>query len=126
MLPELGKLTIDKVERKHIAALHYRHRNTPYQANRILEVVRKMFNLAEAWCLRKDGGNPCRFVQKYKEKKRERFLTDEEFHRLGQVLNKIEADGSETLAAVTAIRLLMLTGCRLSEIQTLRWEDVVM
>ena len=52
------------------------------------------------------------------------FLTDEEFHRLGQVLNEIEADGSETLAAVTAIRLLMLTGCRLSEIQTLRWEDV--
>ena len=83
-----------------------------------------MFNLAEAWGLRKDGGNPCRFVQKYKEKKRERFLTDEEFHRLGQVLNEIEADGSETLAAVTAIRLLMLTGCRLSEIQTLRWDDV--
>ena len=87
-------------------------------------MVRKMFNLAEAWGLRKDGGNPCRFVQKFKEKKRERFLTDEEFHRLGQVLNEIEADGSETLAAVTAVRLLMLTGCRLSEIQTLRWEDV--
>ena len=28
-----------------------------------------------AWGLRKDGGNPCRFVQRYKEKKRERFLT---------------------------------------------------
>ena len=40
------------------------------------------------------------------------------------MLNEIEADGSETLAAVTAIRLLMLTGCRLNEIQTLRWEDV--
>ena len=63
-------------------------------------------------------------MQKYNEKKRERFLTDEEFHRLGQVLNDIEADGSETLAAVTAIRLLMLTGCRLNEIQTLRWDDV--
>ena len=81
-------------------------------------------NLAEAWGLRKDGGNPCRFVQKYKEKKRERFLTDGEFHKLGQVLNEIAADGSETLSAVTAIRLLMLTGCRLNEIRTLRWEDV--
>ncbi len=119
VIPNLGKMAID---REHIAALHYKHRDTPYQANRILEVARKMFNLAEAWGLRKDGGNPCRFVQKYKEKKRERFLTDEEFHRLGQVLNEIEADDSETLAAVTAIRLLMLTGCRLSEIQTLRWE----
>ena len=100
------------------------HRETPYQANRILEVVRKMFNLAEAWGLRKDGANPCRFVQKYKEKKRERFLTEDEFRRLGQVLNEVEAEGSETFSAVTAIRLLMLTGCRLNEIQTLRWEDV--
>ena len=124
VLPHLGKMAIDAVDREHIAALHHRHRDTPYQANRILEVVRKMFNLAEAWGLRKDGGNPCRFVQKYKEKKRERFLTDEEFHRLGQVLNEIAAEGSETLSAVTAIRLLMLTGCRLGEVQTLRWEDV--
>ena len=67
--------------------------------------------------------NPCRFVQKYKEKKRERFLTDEEFHRLGQVLKEIVADGSVTLSAATAIRLLMLTGCPLNEIQTLSWED---
>ena len=124
VLPDLGKMPIDAVDREHIAALHHKHRDTPYQANRILEVVRKMFNLAEAWGLRKDGGNPCRFAQKYREKKRERFLTDEEFHRLGQVLNEIVAEGAETLSAVTAIRLLMLTGCRLGEIQTLRWEDV--
>ena len=95
VLPELGKLAIEAVERDHIAALHYGHRETPYQANRILEVVRKMFNLAEAWGLRKDGANPCRFVQKYKEKKRERFLTEDEFRRLGQVLNEAEAEGSE-------------------------------
>ena len=124
VLPELGKCTIKEVEREHISALHYRHRETPYQANRILEVVRKMFNLAESWGLRKDGANPCRFVQKYKEKKRERFLTEEEFRLLGQVLSEAEAEGSETLSAVTAIRLLMLTGCRLNEIQTLRWENV--
>ena len=124
VLPDLGNMAVDEVEREHISDLHHKHRNTPYQANRILEVVRKMFNLAEAWGMRKDAANPCRFVQKYKEKKRERFLTDEEFHRLGQVLNEIEADGSETLSAVTAVRLLMLTGCRLNEIQTLRWEDV--
>ena len=73
VIPDLGKMAIDAVDREHIAALHHKHRNTPYQANRILEVVRKIFNLAEAWGLRKDTGNPCRFVQKYKEKKRERF-----------------------------------------------------
>ena len=124
VLPKLGKLAINEVEREHIAALHYQHRETPYQANRILEVVRKMFNLAEAWGLRKDGANPCRFAQKYKEQKRERFLTEEEFRCLGQVLSEVEAEDSETLSAVTAIRLLMLTGCRLNEIQMLRWENV--
>ena len=124
VLPELGDMAIAAVQRGHITDLHHKHRNTPYQANRILEVVRKMFNLAEAWGLREDGSNPCRHVQKYKEKKRERFLTEAEFHRLGQVLNETEAEGPENLASVTAIRLLMLTGCRLNEIQTLRWEDV--
>ena len=124
VLPELGDMAIAAVQRGHITDLHHKHRNTPYQANRILEVVRKMFNLAEAWGLREDGSNPCRHVQKYKEKKRERFLTEAEFHRLGQVLSEIEAEGPENLSSVTAIRLLMLTGCRLNEIQTLRWEDV--
>ena len=83
-----------------------------------------MFNLAEAWGLRKDGVNPCRFVEKYKEHKRERFLMEDEFRRLGQVPSEVEAEGSETPSAMTAIRLLMLTGCRLGEVQTLRWENV--
>ena len=43
-----------------------------------------MFNLEEACGLRTDGGNPCRFVQEYKEKRRERFLSDDEFQRLGR------------------------------------------
>ena len=50
-----------------------------------------------------------RRIARHREKKRERFLTDEEFHRLGQMLNEIEAECPETLSAVTAIRLLMLT-----------------
>ena len=124
VFPELGELDIEEFEHKHTAALHYRHRDTPYQANRILEVVRKMFNLGEAWGLRTDGGNPCRFVQKYKEKRRERFLRDEEFQRLGRVLADVEAKGEESASAVAAIRLLMLTECRLGEVQMLRWEDV--
>ena len=47
VIPDLGKMAIDAVDREHIAVLHHKHRNTPYQANRILEVVRKMFSLAD-------------------------------------------------------------------------------
>ena len=86
--------------------------------------VSKMFNLAELWNLRPDGSNPCRHVKRFREEKRERFLSDAEYQRLGAVLRDVEQDGSETAATVAAIRLLMLTGCRLSEIQKLRWEHV--
>ena len=58
----------------------------PYQANRTLGVVSKMMNLAEAWGLRPDRSNPCYHIRKYKEGKRERFLTAEELARLGSVL----------------------------------------
>ena len=83
-----------------------------------------MFNLAELWGLRPDGSNPCRHVKRFREERRERFLSDAEYQRLGAVLKETEAEGSETAAAIAAIRLLMLTGCRLSEIQKLRWEHV--
>ena len=99
-------------------------RKTPYQANRTLGVLSKMFNLAEMWGLRPYGSNPCLHVKRFKEEKRERFLSPEEFQRLGKILDEILEDGSETRSAVTAIRLLMLTGCRLSVIQKLRWEYV--
>ena len=115
---------VTDIERRDIAALHHDMRATPYQANRTLAVLSKMFNLAELWGLRPDGSNPCLHVKRYREEPRERFLNQDEFARLGRVLDAIDEDGSETRSAVTAIRLLMLTGCRLSEIQTLRWEHV--
>jgi integrase len=63
-------------------------------------------------------------VKKYPEQKRERFLSPEEYAALGKTLREVELNGSETKSAVTAIRLLMLTGCRLGEIMTLRWDFV--
>ena len=101
--------------------LHFDLRDKPYQANRTLGVLSKMFSLAEIWGLRPDGSNPCRHVKRYKESKRERFLSPEETGRLGEVLAEAE---SEMPSAVAAFRLLLLTGCRLSEIQFLRWEYV--
>ena len=80
-----------------------------------------MFSLAEVWGWRPDGSNPCRHVKRYKEHKRERFLSLEETERLGQVLREAE---EEMPSAVAAFRLLLLTGCRMSEIRDLRWDYV--
>ena len=68
--------------------------------------------------------NPCRSAPKYRTRRRERFLTDAEFRRLGQTLDEFEATGRISPHAAAALRLLMLTGCRRNEILTLRWEDV--
>ena len=119
--PVIGELRVPEVQRKDIAALHHGLRDKPYQANRTLGVLSKMFSLAEIWGWRPDGSNPCRHVKRYKEHKRERFLSPEETERLGQVLREAE---EEMPSAVAAFRLLLLTGCRMSEIRDLRWEYV--
>jgi integrase len=122
--PKIGARKVTDIERRDIAELHHSMRHIPYQANRTLGVLSKMFNLAEVWGLRPDGSNPCRHVKKYVEQKRDRFLDSAEFAELGKALREAEAEGSETQSAVNAIRLLMLTGCRLSEILTLKWDYV--
>lgn len=97
--PKIGTRKVMAVERTDIAQLHHDLRNKPYQANRTLGVLSKMFNLAELWGLRDDGSNPCLHIKKYKEERRERFLSDEEYRRLGDSLNKAEAEGSEMQSA---------------------------
>jgi integrase len=112
------------VTRADIATLHHSLRKKPTAANRVLALLSKMFNLAERWGLRADGTNPCRHVERFPERPRDRFLSDDELARLGGVLREAEEGGLASAEAVAAIRLLLLTGCRVSEILGLRWEDV--
>ena len=119
--PAMGGFRVSEVQRKDVAALHHGMRDRPYQANRTLGVLSKMFSLAEVWGWRAGGSNPCRHVRRYREHKRERFLSPEETTRLGEALREAEA---KMPSAVAAFRLLLLTGCRMSEIRDLRWEHV--
>ena len=124
IVPELGHLRLSEVDRSHVSALHYGMRDKPYQANQTVSVLGKMCQLAEAWGMTAPRRNPCRSVRHYKEHRRERFLTPEEYRRLGRVLDEAAGDGSVFPSAVPAIRLLLLTGCRKNEIVTLRWDDI--
>lgn len=71
--PAFGAHKIADIARPDVARLHHYLRDRPYQANRVLGVLSKLFNIAEVWGLRPDGSNPTRHVQKYGERKRERF-----------------------------------------------------
>lgn len=124
ILPALGKLKVRDVTRADVAQLHLKLRDRPYQANRTIEVVSKMFNLAEEWGYRPEGTNPRKGLKKYPELKRERFLSSAELQRVGEVLAEMEAERVEMPSAIAAVRLLMLTGCRLSEILNLKWQYV--
>jgi hypothetical protein len=87
-------------------------------------MISKMFNLAELWGLRNDGTNPRRHIEKFKENKRERYLSAEETRRLGETLLMAEEASLCSPYAVAAFRLLVLTGARLGEIQFCKWEYV--
>jgi integrase len=124
VLPTLGTLRVAEVTQQDIAKLHHKMRNTPGAANRVLALLSKMLNLAEAWGLRPNGSNPTRHVKKYRESRRERFLSELELARLGKVLRKVEQEQTELPSVVPAIRILLFTGARLGEILTLRWKYV--
>ncbi|MGA8688684.1 MAG: tyrosine-type recombinase/integrase, partial [Methyloceanibacter sp.] len=124
IVPRLGRRAISEIKRQEVAKLHHELASKPYQANRTLALLSKFFNWAEKHGLRPDGSNPCRHVEKYRENRRERFLSEAELARLGYALRAAERDQTATPWAIAAIRLLTFTGARLSEILTLQWEHV--
>lgn len=123
ILPVLGHLEVAKVTRRHVFALHNSLQHLPYRANRCLEIISKMFNLAEMWEWRQGGTNPRRHILKFKEKMRERYLSKKETQRLMEVLTDPKLHRLD-LSASYLFRLLLLTGCRLGEIVTLKWEYI--
>jgi len=123
--PELGKSNVAAVRHADVEKLHRgiasgkltpSKRPAPYQANRCVALLSKMFALAVKWEMRDD--NPARGVEREPEEKRERFLSPVEIARLGEAL----AAHPERVSA-NAIRLLLLTGARKSELLGAKWSE---
>ncbi len=116
ILPQLGSKKVADVAAQDVHALHVSLRATPYQANRVIALLSKMFALAVEWGWRAD--NPAKGVQRYHEEARDRWLSDAELTRLFEVL----ADHPNERAA-NAVRLQLLTGARLGEVLSAEWSD---
>ena len=99
-------------------------RGGPFIANRVRALLSKVFTLAERWHLRPDGSNPVRFAARNPERPREVFLNSDELQRLGAALDRAQEMGDASPEALGAIRFLTLTGCRVSEALSMRWDDV--
>ncbi len=121
--PLRSRLLTD-IGRGDMTRLHDGLREKPAQANRLLAILSKFFNWCEGQGIRPDHTNPCRHVQKFRVNARERFLSADELQRLGKALAAAEAEGTASPWIAAAVRLLVFTGARHSEILTLRWEHV--
>jgi integrase len=116
ILPKLGSKKVSSVGRRDIEAIHVTMNDRPYQANRVLSLLSKMFNLAVEWGWRSD--NPAKDIERYQEHKRDRWLSEDELRRLCSVL-----DEHPNMRAANAVRLQLLTGARLGEVLTSRKND---
>jgi integrase len=126
IVPALGSIKITHVTRADVTRLHQKVGiKTPVQANRVLALLSKIISLSIKWGLRSDAaGNPCKHVERFGERKVERYLSPDELSRLGKALANAEKEGDELPSAIIAIRLLIFTGCRREEILSLQWQDV--
>ena len=117
LLPFFGDLRVADIAPADVRRWFDSMSATPANANRALPVLSVMMTQAELWNLRPQGSNPCRKIRRYPARPRERFLSLEELKRLGFVL-----DHAEDTQAAAAVRLLLFTGARSSEITGLKWD----
>ena len=116
VLPKLGRLKVHEVRSADVSALHVSLRQTPYEANRTLALISKMFALSMRWDLRPD--NPAKGIEKFPEEKRTRWLSDAELTRLTDAL-----DEHPNQIAADAVRLQLLTGARIGEVLSATWDE---
>ena len=118
ILPFFAGRPVAEIDREEVQRWFRSLHATPAAANRAAPILSVIMQQAEAWGLRPETGNPCKGIRRYRQKPSERFLSPEEYSRLGKVLGRHEV---RQPFRVAALRLLLLTGCRKSEIITLEW-----
>ena len=76
--------------------------------------------MLRSWEWRPQNSNPARGIDKAREDARDQTLTEDELAALGRALVELSANQG----AILAIRLAALTGLRIGEVQTMRWDDL--
>ena len=120
ILPRFAGRQIAEITRHDVVRWFASLAATPVAADRSMPILSVIMREAERMGFRDEGSNPCLGIRRYRRKGRERFLSDAEIRSLARCLDVRE---HEHPLAVAAVRLLLLTGCRTSEILTLRWTD---
>ena len=123
LLPAFGSRRLDRITRSMARGwFETASRTAPGAANFALDLLRQILNHAIA-CSH-IGTNPARGIRRNPGRKMTRFLSREEITRLHRVLDRYAESSTSQAQQADIIRLLLLTGCRKSEIARLRREEV--
>lgn len=109
----MADFTPEQVKSKHVAAIKLHLADTPNMANRVLSVLRIVFQYAVEWQLCES--NPCVGIKRHDEAKRTRYITDEEYAA-------IYAAAPPRLQII--MDMLYLTGQRIGDVLRIRYADI--
>ena len=114
VLPRFGKLKLKAITREDVLGLHIALRETPVQANRVRALVSAIMTYAG----RVGSDNPAYGVPQFHEEPRKMYLKREQLNALAKALDEFPDQNVSN-----ALRLLVLTGSRKSEVLTAKWSD---
>jgi integrase len=122
LLPRFGSKYLDEITRQDIVKMHYERKASGAaagSANRLLIMMRFIFNLAVRWELPGIKSNPTKGVPLMEENnKKERYLSVEEAQRLYTAVC-----ASENPMLQYIVPMLILTGARKREVLDAKWQD---
>ena len=124
LVPRFGERELTDIRRTHVVRLHLSLGDRRTAANRMLAVGSGLYRYANLLEEVPDGINPFAKIKHFEEPARERFLDDSEYVRIDQVLTTLENEQTFSIYGIAAVRVLILTGARRSEIETLRWDNI--
>ncbi len=119
--PHLGGRTVSRTGFKDIDSLHQRYIDTPYQANRVLSLIKTMYTYAQALEWIDQSTNPAKLVRMFSEKKRRRHMSPKE---AASISKEIMLHETGAPAACLFYWLLIFTGARCGEIQSAKWKHL--
>ena len=122
--PALGHLPVSCVAKADVLKFHASLQNTPGRANRAVSALRALMTFAEDVGLRPVHSNPARKIKLYRERGRERFLSEAEIGKAAEAIAAVEYDGKIGPHAAAGLRLALFTGARSGEITAAKWEHV--
>jgi len=121
IVPAWGSRKAKAITGMDAAALHSKiGKAAPYEANRVLALLSKMFELASRWgFVPRDFPNPAHGIDRFKEHKRDRWVNPEELPRLAQAI-----ESEPNIYVRMALWLYLLTGVRKGELLSAKWTDI--